>query len=107
MSLHTPIAQLDSALALFADVFSGHPFQLSEFERIRKNRLTELIQLKDRPTAIANQAYASILYGASHPYGQALIGTEASITGMATTDLELSTRLISSRTIRHSSLSET
>lgn len=87
VSLHTPIAQVDSALALFADVILRPSFPTSEFERIRKNRLTELIQLKDRPTAIANQAYASILYGASHPYGQALIGTEASITGMATTDL--------------------
>lgn len=87
VSLHTPIAQLDSALALFADVILKPSFPTSEFERIRKTRLTELIQLKDRPTAIANQAYASILYGASHPYGQALIGTEASITGMATSDL--------------------
>ena len=87
VSLHTPIAQVDSALALFADVILRPSFPMGEFERIRKNRLTELIQLKDRPTAIANQAYASILYGASHPYGQALIGTEASITGMATTDL--------------------
>jgi predicted Zn-dependent peptidase len=87
VSLHTPIAQIDSALALFGDVILKPSFPTSEFERIRKNRLTELIQLKDRPTAIANQAYASILYGASHPYGQALIGTEASITGMATTDL--------------------
>jgi len=87
VSLHTPIAQLDSALALFADVILKPTFPTSEFERIRKNRLTELIQLKDRPTAIANQAYASILYGTSHPYGQALIGTETSITGMATSDL--------------------
>jgi zinc protease len=87
VSLHTTTAQLDSALALFADVILKPSFPTSEFERIRKNRLTELIQLKDRPTAIANQAYASILYGASHPYGQALIGTEASITGMATSDL--------------------
>lgn len=87
VSLHTPIAQLDSALALFADVILRPSFPTNEFERIRKNRLTELVQLKDRPTAIANQAYASILYGASHPYGQVLIGTEGSITGMATSDL--------------------
>jgi predicted Zn-dependent peptidase len=87
VSLHTPTAQLDSALALFADVIVRPSFPANEFERIRKNRLTELVQLKDRPTAIANQAYASILYGTAHPYGQALIGTEASVTGMATSDL--------------------
>jgi predicted Zn-dependent peptidase len=87
MSLHTPVAQLDSSLALFADVVLRPSFPTTEFERIRKNRLTDLIQIKDRPTVIANQAYASILYGASHPYGQPLIGTEASINSIATADL--------------------
>ena len=87
MSLHTPIAQMDSALALFADVVLRPMFPMTEFERIRKNRLTDLIQIKDRPTVIANQAYASILYGSTHPYGQPLIGTEASINSIASTDL--------------------
>jgi len=87
MSLHTPVAQMDSALALFADIVLRPSFPSNEFDRIKKNRLTDLIQLKDRPTAIANQAYASILYGSSHPYGQALIGNEASVTSLATNDL--------------------
>ena len=87
VSLHTPVAQMDSALALFADVMLRPTFPANEFERIRKNRLTDLIQLKDRPTAIANQAYASILYGPSHPYGRALIGTEASVTSITEADL--------------------
>jgi zinc protease len=87
MSLHTPVAQMDSALALFADVVLRSSFPANEFERVRKNRLTDLIQLKDRPTAIANQAYASILYGPSHPYGQALIGNEASVRSMTEADL--------------------
>lgn len=87
ISLHTPVAQMDSALALFSDVVLRPSFPATEFERIRKNRLTDLIQIKDRPTVIANQAYASILYGASHPYGQPLIGTETSINSIATADL--------------------
>lgn len=87
ISLHTPTAQLDSALALFADVALHPAFPQQDFDRVKKNRLTNLIQLKDRPTAIADQAYASILYGSDHPYGHALTGTEASITGMTTADL--------------------
>jgi zinc protease len=87
ISLHTPTAQLDSALALFADVALHPAFPQPDFDRVKKNRLTSLIQLKDRPTAIADQAYASILYGSDHPYGHALTGTEASITGMTTADL--------------------
>jgi zinc protease len=43
LSLHTPTAQLDSALALFADVALHPSFPANEFERIKKNRLTELL----------------------------------------------------------------
>src|SRR6476469_5689650 len=87
VSLHTPTAQLDSCLALFSDVVLHPAFPDQDFQRVQKTRLTNLIQLKDRPTAIADQAYASILYGGNHPYGHSLIGTEASITGMTTADL--------------------
>ena len=88
VSLHTPTSQLDSALALFADVALHPSFPSEDFERVKKNRLTSLIQLKDRPTAIADQAYASILYGSSHPYGHNLIGSEASVSGMSIADLQ-------------------
>ena len=88
VSLHTPTSQLDSALALFSDVVLHPSFPGEDFERVRKNRLTSLVQLKDRPTAIADQAYASILYGSEHPYGHNLIGTEESVKGMSTADLQ-------------------
>ena len=88
LSLHTPTAQLDSALALFADVALRPAFPQAEFERVRKNRLTDLIQLKDRPTAIASQAYASILYGSEHPYGHSLIGNESSVNAISVADLQ-------------------
>ena len=88
ISLHTPTSELDSALALFADVSLNPSFPQEEFERTRKDRLTSLIQLKDRPTAIANQAYAAILYGGAHPYGRQLIGSEASVQALSTADLQ-------------------
>ncbi|MGK2961395.1 MAG: M16 family metallopeptidase [Gemmatimonadaceae bacterium] len=86
--LHTPISQLDSALALFADVALRPSFPQGEFERIQRDRLTSLLQLKDQPTAIANQAYAAILYGSGHPYGRQLIGSEASVKSLLPADLQ-------------------
>ena len=86
--LHTPTAQLDSALALFADVALKPSFPQAEFERIRKDRLTSLLQLRDRPTAIANQAYAAILYGNQHPYGRQLFGTEQSVQALSSAELQ-------------------
>ena len=85
--LHTPTAQLDSALALFADVALRPTFPNAELERLRQIRLTDLLQVKDRPTAIADRAYASILYGAQHPYGRALTGTEATAKAIQLADI--------------------
>ncbi|HET9634955.1 MAG TPA: pitrilysin family protein [Gemmatimonadaceae bacterium] len=88
LSLHTPTAQLDSALALYADVALHPSFPVNEFDRIKKNRLTELLQLRDQGPAIANIAFPAILYGSGHPYGAPLIGTETSVTGLSTADLQ-------------------
>jgi predicted Zn-dependent peptidase len=79
VSLHTPTAQIDSALALFADVVLNPTFAQAEVDRLRAERLTLLTQLKDRPTAIADQAYAAIVFGADHAYGRPTLGTEASV----------------------------
>ena len=79
VSLHTSTAQLDSALALFADVVLNPAFPEAEVERLRTERLTLLTQLKDRPTAIADQAYAAIVFGGDHPYGRPTLGTETSV----------------------------
>jgi predicted Zn-dependent peptidase len=87
LSLHTPTAQLDSALALFADVALHPSFPNSDFERIRKTRLTELLQLRDQGPAIANIAFPAILYGNAHPYGAPAIGTETSVKSLTTADL--------------------
>jgi zinc protease len=88
LALHTPTAQLDSALALFADVALRPAFPANEFERIRKTRLTDLLRIKDQGPAIANVAYPAIVYGKSHPYGARLLGTEESVAGLSVADLQ-------------------
>ena len=88
LSLHTPTAQLDSALALFADVALRPSFPANEFDRIKKTRLTELLQLRDQGPAIANLAFPAIIYGSGHPYGIPSIGTEASVQSLTTADLQ-------------------
>src|SRR2546423_1949526 len=88
LSLRTPTAQLDSALALFADVALHPSFPANEFERLRKNRLTELLQIRDQGPAIANLVFPAIIYGNTHPYGLASIGTEESVKSLTTADLQ-------------------
>jgi len=88
LSLHTPTAQLDSALALFADVALYPSFPANEFERVRKTQLTELLQLRDQGSAIASIAFPAIIYGNAHPYGAPSQGTEASVKALTTGDLQ-------------------
>ena len=85
--MHTTTEQLDSALALFGDVVLHPTLPGAELERIRKERLTALIQLKDRGPAIADRAFASIVFGAAHPYGHPLTGTEASVAAITRDDV--------------------
>lgn len=87
VGLHVPIKRLSAALPIFADVALQPTFPDSELERVRKDRLTELLQLRDEPRAIASVAFANALYGRSHRYGTAAIGTESSVRAFKRADL--------------------
>lgn len=87
VSLSTPTAQLDSALALFADVALHPSFPATEFARNKQDRLTDLLQIKDRGPAIADRVFPAIVYGTDSPYGRPASGTEPSVTAMTATDL--------------------
>lgn len=88
VGLHTPIAQIDSALALFADVVLHASFPQKEVDRLKKQRLTELLQAKDRARDIADRVFASVLYGNTHPYGHQAVGTEESTRAITRADVK-------------------
>ena len=88
VTMHAPTAQLDSALALFADVALRPTFPARELERLRKERLTTLLQMRDRPTAIADQAFNHLVFGEEHPYGRPLMGTETTVSAIRRADVE-------------------
>jgi zinc protease len=81
-TLSTLSKHLDDALAVYTDVLTNASFPPAEFDRIRKQRLTALIQQKDRPATIASLAFNHILYGASHPYGNDPSGSDSSISSI-------------------------
>lgn len=87
VQLHTPTVQLDSALALFADIALRPAFPAKELERLRQNRLTSLLQVKDRAPEIANRAYAAIVFG-SAAYGHPLTGDETSTGAIQQADVK-------------------
>lgn len=88
VSLHTTTAQMDSALALFADVALHPAFPEADLARVRKDRLTSLLQLRDRGPAIADRVFARVVFGSANPYGHALTGTEATVSAIGRSDIQ-------------------
>ncbi len=78
VSLHTTKATLDSAMSLMADVVLRPTFAEKEFLRLKSERATGLLQEQDRGPAMADRAFAALVFGESHPYGQSTIGTKES-----------------------------
>jgi predicted Zn-dependent peptidase len=83
VTLHVPKRRLTQALDLLADVVLRPTFADSEVTRQRELRRTQLLQQKDEPVQVANVAFPAIVYGAAHPYGRPLAGTEGSVTGLS------------------------
>jgi zinc protease len=87
VTLGTLSKYLDKALDIYVDVIANPAFPQKDLDRLRKQRLTQLLQQKDSPVAIANNAYAHILYTDQHPYGNNQVGTESSLNGFKQEDL--------------------
>jgi len=87
VSLSTLTKNLDQALDIFADVIVNPIFPEAELETIRRRALVGFIQRKSNPNAISNVVYDRVLYGAEHPYGRQLSGSEATIKSLSRNDL--------------------
>jgi predicted Zn-dependent peptidase len=88
VALHTPVARLDSALALLADVALRPSFPSEELERLRRERLTALAQQHDEARAVAQVLFMRTVFGSTHPYGRRASGTEAALRALTPDDLK-------------------
>jgi zinc protease len=78
----------DAAFELLADVVQHPAFASPEIERLRNERLTDLLQQRDDPRALATRVFNRVVYGPAHPYGYIELGTEDSLKTIARSDLE-------------------
>jgi zinc protease len=67
-----------AAVDIFADVTLRPTMPADELERVRNERLTEIMQQKDEAGAIAGKRFANLLYGTG-AYGNTVIGTAESV----------------------------
>jgi zinc protease len=85
--LQAPVSKLDEALPLMADVVLRPSFSQTELERLRKERLTSLLQTRDNPSGLASAAFSRLVFGPRHRYGTAAMGNDASNGEMSVADL--------------------
>src|SRR6185312_421187 len=70
---------IDQLLPILADVVARPSFADKELERVRADRITTLLQLRDVPGAIARDTLARVVYGDKERYGLPELGTEAAL----------------------------
>ena len=87
VTLGVPVARLDPALALMADVALGPTFPAADLERLRTEILTGMLQAKDNPAVVASLAFPRLLYGSAHRYGTTEAGTPESVKAITADDL--------------------
>ena len=71
----------ESGLELVHEIVTAPNLENDDFNRIRNLRLERLKQMKDHAAALADRAFARVLYG-SHPYGHLSLGSEEALTSM-------------------------
>jgi zinc protease len=76
---------VNEAVAILGDVTFRATFPQDALERVRSERMMEILQQRDEPAAIAGKRFAGLLYG-SGAYGNPIIGTSDSVTRVTLDD---------------------
>lgn len=87
VSVRVPAGRLEDAVVLMSDVVLRPAFDASELERLRVDRLTDLVTSHDEPDIVARELYLQTLYGETNPYGRSNLGNEASLRSFSSDDL--------------------
>ncbi|HXE90453.1 MAG TPA: pitrilysin family protein [Terriglobales bacterium] len=77
----------EALFEILSDVALHPAFTPAEIERVRKERLTTLLQQRDNPTQLGIRTFYRELYGSGHPYGTIDLGTETSNKAITREDL--------------------
>jgi predicted Zn-dependent peptidase len=85
--LNVPVARLEAALPVMADVAVRPAFDQAELDRLRQERLTALLQARDDAAQVAPLAFSRVVFGETHRYGTGAMGTEATLKAFNVADL--------------------
>jgi zinc protease len=75
------------SVEILARIITEAVFPEREVERLRGQRLTTILQQKDRPSTVASLLLQRTIYGGEHPYGNDIGGTEGSVSALGRKDV--------------------
>ncbi|HEX7418274.1 MAG TPA: pitrilysin family protein [Thermoanaerobaculia bacterium] len=76
----------EPSVAILSDVSSRATLPADGFDRVRSERLTEILQQRDEPSAIAGKRFAALLYGEG-AYGNSVVGNAESVARITLDDV--------------------
>jgi predicted Zn-dependent peptidase len=82
VSVDVPAARLEPALELVSEVLLHPTFPGPEVERLRDERLNDLLQAQADPRRRAEQAFAATIYAPQSPYHRPSGGTRETVEGL-------------------------
>jgi zinc protease len=86
LSVLTP--RLEQAFALFTEVLTEPAFPEREIERLKEERLAELLQQRTEPRTLADEAFAAWVYAKGSRYARPEAGSEPSVRAITRERLE-------------------
>ena len=82
ISIEVPGERLSAALELAAEVAMGPTFPADDVDRLRDERMNDLLQAKADPRRRADDAFVNTIYAAGTPYNRPSAGAEATVPGL-------------------------
>ena len=86
-SVEVPADRLAPSLELVAEILLRPTFPEAEVQRLRDERLNDLLQAQADPRRRAEQAFAATIYSPSSPYHRPSGGTRETVEGLTAADL--------------------
>ena len=78
---------LEQALPLFADMIGGPSFPARELERLKAERMAELLQLRTEPRGLADEMASRFIYAPESRYSRPEAGSPASVAAIEGRDV--------------------
>ncbi|MEX2184042.1 MAG: pitrilysin family protein [Chloroflexota bacterium] len=90
VGVEVPASRLDPALELLAEVLLRPTFPTEEVDRLRDERLNDILQAQADPRRRAEETYIGTVFAAESPYHRPAGGTRATVEGLTDADLRAS-----------------